>query len=91
MCSAEKGVDFLQETLKSFLRKLCVGKSTDSEVRLKDSIGQAIMQAVRPRILIAPLQLGLGVQLHHHVGSRHLIETLYNLAFLLQLHRGAQV
>ena len=34
------------------------------------SIGQAMMQATRPRVLLAPLQLGLGVQLYtitsHH-------------------------
>ena len=41
------------------------------------SIGQAIMQAARPRVLLAPLQFGLGVQMHHHFGSRFLIDALH--------------
>ena len=39
------------------------------------------MQACRPRALIAPLQLGLGVQMHHHFVSKCLIDTLSNLGF----------
>ena len=41
------------------------------------SIGQAIMQVSRPRALLAPLQIGLGVQLHHHFASRFLIDSLH--------------
>ena len=35
------------------------------------------MQAARPRVLLAPLQFGLGVQMHHHFGSRFLIDALH--------------
>ena len=35
------------------------------------------MQATRPRILIAPLQLGLGIHMHSHFASRFLIDTLH--------------
>ena len=35
------------------------------------------MQAVRPRVLLVPLQVGLGIQLHHHYASRFLIDTLH--------------
>ena len=45
------------------------------------SIGQAIMQAARPRVLLAPLQIGLDVQLHHHFTSRLLIDSLHRLGF----------
>ena len=41
------------------------------------SIGQAIMQAARPRVLLVPLQFGLGVQMHHHFGSRFLIDAFH--------------
>ena len=41
------------------------------------SIGQAIMQAARPRVLLPPLQFGLGVQVHHHFGSHFLIDALH--------------
>ena len=39
------------------------------------------MQAARPKVLIAPLQIGLGVELHHLTGSRYLVEHLHRLFF----------
>ena len=45
------------------------------------AIGQAIMQAARPRVLLAPLQFGLGVQMHHHFASRFLIDSLHKHGF----------
>ena len=45
------------------------------------SIGQAIIQAARPRVLIAPLQIGLAVQMHHHYGSKFLIDSLNSHGF----------
>ncbi|CAG2210631.1 unnamed protein product [Mytilus edulis] len=45
------------------------------------AIGHAIIQATRPRSVIAPLQIGLGIQMHHHFSSRFLIDTLFNLGF----------
>ena len=45
------------------------------------SIGQAIIQATRPRVLIAPLQVGLAIQMHHHFGSKFLIDSLNSHGF----------
>ena len=45
------------------------------------SIGQAIMQAVRPKAIIAPLQIGLGVQMHRQFGSLFLIDSLHSHGF----------
>lgn len=45
------------------------------------AIGQAIVQATRPRATIAPIQIGLGIQMHHHFQSKHLIQTLNKLGF----------
>ena len=53
-----------------------MGKDVDLK---RASIGQAIMQAARPRVLLAPLQIGLGLQLHHHFASRLLIESLHRV------------
>ena len=39
------------------------------------------MQATRPRVLIAPLQPGLAVQMHHYFGSRFLIDSLHRHGF----------
>lgn len=45
------------------------------------ALGQAIAQAVRQKILLAPLQLGTGVELHHLFASRYLIKHLNKLGF----------
>ncbi|XP_032781260.2 uncharacterized protein LOC116919398 [Daphnia magna] len=42
-------------------------------------IGQAIVQAVHPNSIAAPLQLGLAITLHHSFGSRQLIDLLHPL------------
>lgn len=47
----------------------------------KISIGQALVQASRPRSLISPILLGVGVQLHRDFGSRLLVDELYRLGF----------
>lgn len=39
------------------------------------------MQLIRPRTLLSPLQIGLGVQLHHSFASRFLVSTLNSLGF----------
>jgi hypothetical protein len=60
-----------------------VGASTSLQVA---SIGQAIMQRVRPKAIIAPLKLGLAVQMHHHFASKFLIETLNAMVTDFVLH-----
>ena len=39
------------------------------------------MQCIRPGVLVAPLQLGLGVQMHRHFASKFLIDSLYQYGF----------
>lgn len=73
LSSVEEAIRYLPESLKLLLETLFVGVSKTLKVA---SIGQAIMQASRPRVLLAPLQVGLGVQFHHLFGSQFLIETL---------------
>ena len=51
----ECALRFLPETLRNMLQRLFVGKNTQHRIA---SIGQAIIQAVRPRAVIAPLQIG---------------------------------
>ena len=71
---SEECIHFLPISLKVLLTGLIVGKEVQTKVA-------AIMQATRPRVLLAPLQVGLGVQLHHHYISRFLIDTLHKLGF----------
>ncbi|KAJ8414824.1 hypothetical protein AAFF_G00023470 [Aldrovandia affinis] len=76
--SEEDANNFLPESLRVLLKGLLVGKNIGMKTA---SIGQAIMQATRPKVILAPLQIGLGVQLHHHFASRFLIDTLHQLGF----------
>ena len=76
--SIKSNINLLPETLKCFLKELCSGKDTDLKLA---AIGQAIIQAAKPRILILPLQIGLAIQLHHQFGSRFLIEIINKLGF----------
>ena len=64
----------LPESLTLLLRMLFVGKDKDLKV---GSIGQA----AQPRVLQAPLLLGLGVQIHFHFTSRFFIDILDALGY----------
>lgn len=76
--STESNLNYIPESLKTFLRTLFSESNVDVKV---SSIGQSVVQAARPRSLIAPLQIGLAVQMHHAFGSRFLIDTLNSLGF----------
>ena len=64
--------------LSAFLGSIVSGKNNSSKMA---SIGQAIVQAARPRVVIAPLQIGLAVQLNHSFASHFLIDTLHHHGF----------
>jgi hypothetical protein len=69
---------YIPETLWSGAMFVC--KSSQVKVA---SIGQAIVQAVRPGAGLAPLEVGLSVHKYH---SSFLVSTLYQMgvSFLLQ-------
>jgi len=71
-------LDFIPGSLQFLLQHLFVGKDTSTKVA---GIGQAVVQAVRPRAAIALLQLGLSVQMHHLYRSRFLIDNLSVMEF----------
>ena len=50
------------------------------------SIGQAIMQATRPKVLIAPWQIDLAVQLHSHFASQYIVDCLHVHGFCSSYH-----
>ena len=64
--------------MRLFLRILFVGKDVELQIA---SVGQVIVQATRPRVILAPLQLGLGVQMHVHFASKFLINSLHAHGF----------
>ena len=71
-------LDFIPGSLQFLLQHLFVGKDTSTKVA---GIGQAVVQAVRPRAVIAPLQLGLSVQMRHLYRSQFLINSLSTMGF----------
>ena len=78
MSSIEKNLEFIPDLLRLFLRILFVGKDVELQIA---SVGQAIVQATRPWVILAPLQLGLGVKMHHHFASKFLIDALHAHGF----------
>lgn len=71
-------LDYLPTSLRTMLSQLFVG--TDKQEKVA-AIGHAVIQAVRPRAVVAPLQIGLASQLHHLYKSRFLIDTLSVMGF----------
>ena len=66
----------LRKTMWNSFRVLIFAFSeTNADIKMA-SVGQAIIQAARPRVLILPLEIGLAIQLHCHFASKFLIDTL---------------
>ena len=74
-----KNFEFTPTSVSLFISELLKGLKN---VELKTAaIGQALVQAVRPKSLVAPIQIGLGVAIHHLIGSRQVIDLLHRLEF----------
>ena len=76
--SVEEAFIFLPNSLRVLLEDLFADKDSKKKV---GSIGQAIIQATGPRVLVSPLQIGLAVQMHYNFGSRFLIDSLHEHGF----------
>ena len=76
--SRSNSLHYVPPTLRLLLSHLFSGNQTDLK---KAAIGQSIVQAVRSRAVMAPLQFGLSVLLHQHYRSKYLIDTLHAMGF----------
>ena len=56
----------------------------------QSSISQHILKAVKPRSIIPPILLGLGVELDHVFSWRWLINELYKLGFCMSYREIAK-
>ena len=63
----QKCIDYMPDSLQQLLNYLFVGKDTKAK---QAAIGQAVLETVRPRVMLAPLQVGLGIKLHHHADGQ---------------------
>ena len=73
--SCGKGKEWLPDYLKLFLENILKHPLKQA------SIGQAIINATRPRSCIPPILFGLGVEADHIVGSKWLVNELSRLGF----------
>ena len=74
--NADEQLAYITSGLQSFLTTLIGEKKL-----VVAAIGQAIMQNARPRAVLAPLQVALGVQVHHVTGSKFMVQQLNMLGF----------
>jgi hypothetical protein len=73
----EPSLQFIPDSLRLLLHSLFVGDSSKKVA----SVGQSIIQAVRPRAVVAPLQIALSLQMHHLYRSKFLVDTLSAMGF----------
>ena len=78
--SLENNLKYVPQVLRIFLQEVFRGKSCELQTA---SIGQCIMQMARPRVLLAPIEFGLAVEMHQHFGSRYLVDILNSHGFCL--------
>lgn len=78
MSNIEDQLNFLPDSILILLRSIIKTKNPDVKIA---SIGQAIIQAACPRRVIAPLQIGLSVLVHHLTGSKFIVQTLNRFGF----------
>ena len=76
--TADSALESLPESLQYLCCEMFVGKQNERKAAV---IGQSIMQCIRPRAIVAPLQIGLAVQMHIHFPSRYLIDVLHSFGF----------
>ena len=74
----DSSLSFIPTSMRTALETLFVGKDTRCKVA---AVGLAIIQAVRPRAVIAPLQIGLAVQIQHLYRSKNIVDTLHKMGF----------
>ena len=76
----ESNLYYMPQSLRDFLNVLFQNNASDLKKQTKHTpIKQAIVQATRPRVLLAPIQIDLGIQMHHVFGSQFLVDTLHRL------------
>ncbi|KAK3092092.1 hypothetical protein FSP39_025112 [Pinctada imbricata] len=76
--SLSSQISYVPDSLQLLLSNIFLQNSKDLKIA---SIGQAIMQTSRPRALLAPIQISLGIQLDQQFASRFLLDTLNSLGF----------
>ena len=74
----ECALEYVPASVRCLLQHLLVGKDTRKQ---EPSSGHISVQGVRPRVAIAPLQIGLAIQMHHHFRSKFLVDILSAMGY----------
>ena len=73
-------LSLLPESLLLLLKYISPSKSTTKDIKYA-AIGQSLIQLARPHSIICPLQVALGVELHHKTGSEFMVQVLHKFGF----------
>lgn len=71
----DRGMEFLTPLMRIFIETMIT-----NDIR-RNSIGQALIQAVKPSSIMSPILFGTGVEMDHVFGSKWLIDELFRLGF----------
>ena len=74
----ESALEYVPASLRCLLQNMLVGKDTRKQ---EASIGHIIVKGVRLRAIIAQLQIGLAIQMHHLFLSKFLIYILSAMGY----------
>lgn len=64
----QQNLNYIPFSLRMFLAECFKGSTSDNDLKIA-AIGQCIMQQVRPRSIMAPMQFALAMHLHWAYGS----------------------
>ena len=78
-------VEYIPESLRFFLESIAPKGVNINNIKLA-GIGQSVIQYARPKSIICPLQIAMGVEIHHKTGSELLITLLNKFGFCSQIH-----
>ena len=73
-------LSYVPESLQFLLTNVAPRRSKPTDMKLA-AIGQSIIQLARPNTILCPLQIMLGVEVHHKTGSKFVVELLRAFGF----------
>lgn len=76
----QQNLNYIPFSLRMFLAECFKGRTSDNDLKIA-AIGQCIMQQVRPRSIMAPMQFALAMHIHWAYGSSELIDDLSSRGF----------
>ena len=86
--SSDENLVYLLQSLRLFLETFIAPIDDATKVA---ALCQALIQTARPKALLTPLQIALGVQMHHLTSFRLIVDALNALGFSARMLKYANV